>query len=142
MPEFNLTKSAIQPYVLKEGEEYMNAEQLAHFADILQDWKKELQAEVERTVGHLRDEVTSHADPADRASQEEEFAIVLRTRDRERKLIRKIDQAMDRIQKQDYGYCDECGVEIGLRRLEVRPTATLCIDCKEIDEVREKQRGA
>jgi DnaK suppressor protein len=141
MPKFKLTSSTVQPYTSKEGEEYMSADQLAHFAEILQNWKRELQAEVERTVGYLRDEVTSHADPADRASQEEEFAIELRTRDRERKLIRKIDETMSRIKKQDYGYCDECGVEIGLRRLEVRPTATMCIDCKEIDEKKEKQRG-
>jgi DnaK suppressor protein len=141
MPD-TITNNTIAPYALEEGEEYMNAKQLAHFREILLAWKRELQEEVERTVGHLRDEVTTHADPADRASQEEEFALELRTRDRERKLSRKIDQALDRILKQDYGYCEACGIEIGLRRLEARPTATLCIDCKELDEVREKQRVA
>lgn len=142
MSDFNIKNSPIEPYVLKDGEEYMNKEQLEHFAKILNAWKQQLHKEVERTVGYLRDELTSHADPADRASQEEEFAIELRTRDRERKLIRKIDQAMEQITKEDYGFCEACGIEIGLRRLEARPTATMCIDCKELDEVREKQRGA
>lgn len=142
MSDFNIKNSPIEPYVLKDGEEYMSKEQLEHFAKILNAWKQQLHKEVERTVGYLRDELTNHADPADRASQEEEFAIELRTRDRERKLIRKIDQAMDQIAKEDYGLCEACGIDIGLRRLEARPTATLCIDCKELDEVREKQRGA
>lgn len=142
MPQNSEAIKAIAPYEMADGEEYMNSKQLEHFRQILLAWKQELQEEVERTVDHLRGDATSHADPADRASQEEEFALELRTRDRERKLIRKIEKALDRIQKQDFGYCDACGIEIGLRRLEARPTATLCIDCKELDEVREKQQVA
>ena len=142
MPENSEAIKSIAPYEPADGEEYMSAKQLEHFRKILLAWKQELQEEVERTVDHLRGDATNHADPADRASQEEEFALELRTRDRERKLIRKIEKALDRIQKQDFGYCDACGIEIGLRRLEARPTATLCIDCKELDEVREKQQVA
>ena len=130
------------PYEQTEGEEYMSNEQLDHFRDLLLAWKKQLQEEVERTVHHMRDDATNYADPADRATQEEEFALELRTRDRERKLIRKIDQTLEKIRKDDYGYCEQCGVEIGLRRLEARPTATLCIDCKTLEEIREKQRVA
>ncbi len=130
------------PYEHKKGEEYMNSDQLEHFRQLLTAWKKELQEEVERTVHHMRDDATNYADPADRATQEEEFALELRTRDRERKLIRKIDQTLEMIRKEDYGYCEQCGVEIGLRRLEARPTATLCIDCKTLEEIREKQRVA
>ena len=130
------------PYEQTEGEEYMSNQQLDHFRDLLLAWKKQLQEEVERTVHHMRDDATNYADPADRATQEEEFALELRTRDRERKLIRKIDQTLEKIRKDDYGYCEQCGVEIGLRRLEARPTATLCIDCKTLEEIREKQRVA
>ncbi|MDR9432282.1 MAG: RNA polymerase-binding protein DksA [Spiribacter sp.] len=132
----------IEPYPLKADEEYMNEAQRAHFQAILEAWKQQLQDEVERTVSHMRDDANHYADPADRATQEEEFALELRTRDRERKLIRKIDQTMDRIRVDDYGFCDQCGVEIGLRRLEARPTATLCVDCKTLEEIREKQRVA
>lgn len=132
----------IEPYSPQKGEEYMSEAQLAHFQAILEAWKKQLQEEVERTVSHMRDDASHYADPADRATQEEEFALELRTRDRERKLIRKIDQTMDRIRMDDYGYCDQCGVEIGLRRLEARPTATLCVDCKTLEELREKQHVA
>lgn len=131
-----------EPYWPKEGEEYMNEEQLEHFRQLLLAWKRQLQEEVERTVSHMRDDANNYADPADRATQEEEFALELRTRDRERKLIRKIDETLERIRKDDYGFCDQCGVEIGLRRLEARPTATLCIDCKTLEEIREKQRVA
>jgi DnaK suppressor protein len=130
------------PYQEASGEEYMSEAQLEHFRQLLLAWKQQLQQEVERTVHHMRDDATNYADPADRATQEEEFALELRTRDRERKLIRKIDQTLDRIRKDDYGYCEQCGVEIGLRRLEARPTATLCIDCKTLEEIREKQRVA
>jgi len=130
------------PYKEKKGEEYMSSEQLEHFRQLLMAWKQQLQEEVERTVHHMRDDATNYADPADRATQEEEFALELRTRDRERKLIRKIDQTLNMIRKDDYGYCEQCGVEIGLRRLEARPTATLCIDCKTLEEIREKQRVA
>lgn len=138
----SLPVRGIEPYQLKEGEEYMNEAQREHFKAILEAWKRQLQEEVERTVSHMRDEASHYADPADRATQEEEFALELRTRDRERKLIRKIDETMERIRKDDYGYCDQCGVEIGLRRLEARPTATLCVDCKTLEEIREKQRVA
>ncbi|MCC5858693.1 MAG: RNA polymerase-binding protein DksA [Ectothiorhodospiraceae bacterium] len=130
------------PYEETRGEEYMSDAQLEHFRDLLLAWKRQLQEEVERTVHHMRDDATNYADPADRATQEEEFALELRTRDRERKLIRKIDQTLEKIRKDDYGYCEQCGVEIGLRRLEARPTATLCIDCKTLEEIREKQRVA
>jgi len=131
-----------QPYQESDGEEYMNAEQLEHFRQLLLSWKQQLQQEVERTVHHMRDDASNYADPADRATQEEEFALELRTRDRERKLIRKIDETLEAIRRDDYGFCEHCGVEIGLRRLEARPTATLCIDCKTLEEIREKQRVA
>jgi DnaK suppressor protein len=117
----------------------MSEDQLAHFRGILLNWRRELMEEVDRTVHHMRDEAANFPDPADRATQEEEFSIELRTRDRERKLIKKIDQTIDRIDQHDFGYCDTCGVEIGLRRLEARPTATQCVDCKALDEIKEKQ---
>ncbi len=137
-----LPVKGFEPYRPQEGEEHMNEEQLEHFRQLLLAWKQQLQEEVERTVSHMRDDANNYADPADRATQEEEFALELRTRDRERKLIRKIDETLERIRKDDYGFCDQCGVEIGLRRLEARPTATLCIDCKTLEEIREKQRVA
>ncbi len=127
------------PYVAKKGEEYMNDAQKKHFIAILQKWKAELMEEVDRTVSHMKDEAANFPDPADRATQEEEFSLELRTRDRERKLIRKIDKTLDLISEDDYGYCDACGVEIGIQRLEARPTATLCIDCKTLDEIKERQ---
>ncbi|MFT6430218.1 MAG: DnaK suppressor protein [Halopseudomonas sp.] len=130
------------PYKEKKGEEYMNEQQLEHFAGILNGWKRELMEEVDRTVHHMQDEAANFPDPADRASQEEEFSLELRARDRERKLIRKIDQTLQRIDDDDYGFCDSCGVEIGIRRLEARPTATLCIDCKTLAEIKEKQVGS
>lgn len=129
------------PYQAKAGEEYMNAAQIAHFSGILVAWKKELMDEVDRTVHHMQDESGSLPDPNDRATQEEEFSIELRARDRERKLIRKIDSTLKSINDGDYGFCEECGVEIGIRRLEARPTATLCIDCKTLAEIKEKQTG-
>jgi DnaK suppressor protein len=127
------------PYQETKGEDYMSAGQLEHFRVILRAWKRELMEEVDRTVHHMQDESGSLPDPNDRATQEEEFSLELRTRDRERKLIKKIDQTLERIEKDDYGYCDDCGVEIGIRRLEARPTATLCIDCKSLAEIKEKQ---
>jgi DnaK suppressor protein len=130
------------PYKEKKGEEYMNEQQLEHFAAILNGWKRELMEEVDRTVHHMQDEAANFPDPADRASQEEELSLELRARDRERKLIRKIDQTLQRIDDDDYGFCDSCGVEIGIRRLEARPTATLCIDCKTLAEIKEKQVGS
>ncbi len=130
---------AFTPYEEKRGEEYMNAEQIAHFRTILENWKRELLEEMERTVHHMQDEAANFPDPNDRASQESDFALELRTRDRERKLIKKIDESLQLLDTGDYGYCEVCGVEIGIRRLEARPTATLCIDCKTLDEIREKQ---
>ena len=127
------------PYQEKKGEEYMNEDQRAHFMAILRNWKKELMEEVDRTVTHMKDEAANFPDPADRATQEEEFSLELRTRDRERKLIKKIDATMELIEQDDYGFCEACGVEIGIQRLEARPTATLCIDCKTLAEIKEKQ---
>jgi DnaK suppressor protein len=129
------------PYSANRGEEFMNAEQADHFRKILLEWKRLLMEEVDRTVHHMQDEAANFPDPNDRATQEEEFALELRTRDRERKLIRKIDEAMLRIKTDDFGYCEVCGVDIGIKRLEARPTATLCIDCKTLDEIKEKQLG-
>lgn len=127
------------PYVSKKGEEYMNAKQLAHFRKLLDALKGELAGDIERTVHTMQDEATVFADPSDRASQESDIALELRSRDRERKLIKKIDESIARIESGEYGYCESCGVEIGLKRLEARPTATMCIDCKELEERREKQ---
>jgi DnaK suppressor protein len=133
------TLHGLLPYKEKPGEEYMNKNQLEHFKKILNAWRNELMEEVDRTVNHMKDEAANFPDPADRATQEEEFSLELRTRDRERKLIKKIDKTLIRVEEDDYGYCDQCGVEIGIRRLEARPTAELCIDCKTLDEIKEKQ---
>ena len=129
----------IAPYVTKKGEEYMNENQREHFKMILKSWRYELMEEVDRTVSHMKDEAANFPDPSDRATQEEEFSLELRTRDRERKLIRKIDKTLIRIEDDDYGFCDQCGIDIGIRRLEARPTAELCVDCKTLDEIRERQ---
>jgi DnaK suppressor protein len=131
----------IKPYEPAEGEEYMSEEQENHFRSILAAWKENLMQEVDRTVHHMQDEAANFPDPNDRATQESEFSLELRTRDRERKLIKKIDEALEKIDNKEYGYCESCGIEIGIRRLEARPTATLCIDCKTLDEIREKQMG-
>jgi DnaK suppressor protein len=131
----------IAPYNEKRGEEYMNEDQVAHFRNILLTWKKELMEEVDRTVHHMQDDAANFPDPNDRATQESEFSMELRARDRERKLIKKIDESIQDLDNDDYGYCEACGVEIGVKRLEARPTATLCIDCKILDEIREKQMG-
>jgi DnaK suppressor protein len=133
--------AGIKPYAIKKGEKYMNKKQLEHFQKVLNAWKKELEEEIFRTVHQMRDEPENPPDPNDRASQETDMSLELRSRDRERKLIKKIDEALDRIEHNEYGYCDNCGVEIGLERLEARPTAELCIDCKTLDEIREKQMG-
>jgi DnaK suppressor protein len=130
-----------EPYKLKKGEEYMNPNHVEHFRNILNMWRADLMQEVDRTVHHMQDEAANFPDPNDRASQETDFALELRARDRERKLIRKIDEALDMLSNEEYGYCEICGVEIGVRRLEARPTANLCIDCKTLDEIREKQMG-
>lgn len=132
--------TGISPYKEKAGEEYMNKEQREHLETILVSWRQSLMEEVDRTVDHMQDDAANFPDPADRASQEEEFSIELRTRDRERKLIKKIEDALERLHDDpDFGYCEACGVEIGLRRLEARPTATLCIDCKTLSEIKERQ---
>jgi len=129
----------ITPYIEVADEEYMNEKQLAHIEKILLAWRQSLMEEVDRTVTHMKDEAANFPDPSDRASQEEEFSIELRTRDRERKLIKKIEDALERLRDDDFGYCEACGIEIGLRRLEARPTATLCIDCKTLSEIKERQ---
>ncbi len=134
-------KTKIAPYKEKKGEEFMGSEQTEHFRELLNTWKKDLMEEVDRTVHHMQDEASNFPDPNDRATQEEEFALELRTRDRERKLIRKIDEAILALDNGDYGFCEVCGIEIGVRRLEARPTATLCIDCKTLDEIKERQLG-
>jgi len=128
-------------YKLRSDEEYMNEEQIEHFRDLLRAWKMDLMQEVDRTVHHMQDEAANFPDPNDRATQESEFSLELRTRDRERKLIKKIDESIMLLDTDDYGYCESCGIEIGVRRLEARPTATQCIDCKTLDEIREKTRG-
>jgi len=131
----------VQPYVAKRGEQYMSKEQLEHFRRILSSWKQDLMLEVDRTVSHMKDEAANFPDPNDRATQEEEFSLELRTRDRERKLIRKIDEALARIEDGSYGYCLETGEQIGVKRLEARPVATLSIEAQERRERREKQYG-
>ncbi len=137
----NSNPKSFEPYKLVKGEEYMNDAHVVHFNQLLLNWKHELMEEVDRTVHHMQDEAANFPDPNDRATQESEFTIELRTRDRERKLIKKIDEALNHLGSGDYGYCEQCGMEIGIRRLEARPTATLCIDCKSLDEIRERQRG-
>lgn len=144
MTENNRTEDSpfsFKPYELKKGEEYMNDAQTEHFKSILEKWKSQLMEEVDRTVHHMQDDAANFPDPNDRATQESEFSLELRTRDRERKLIKKIDESLATIESGDYGFCESCGIDIGLRRLEARPTATLCIDCKTLDEIREKQTG-
>lgn len=128
-----------EPYQQKKSEEYMGEDQLKHFESILKNWKSELMTEVDRTVHHMQYDATHFPDPSDRATQESEFSLELRTRDRERKLIKKIDDSLKEIECGDYGFCKVCGIDIGVRRLEARPTAVLCIDCKTLDEIREKQ---
>jgi len=134
-----LTIFGVAPYQPKKHEEYMSDGQRSHFRQILENWKLQLMEEVDRTVLHMKDEAANFPDPNDRATQEEEFSFELRTRDRERKLIKKIEASLNDIEKDFYGYCESCGVEIGIRRLEARPTAKLCIDCKTIAEIEEKQ---
>jgi DnaK suppressor protein len=131
----------VKPYIVKRGELYMSKEQLEHFRNILNSWKRDLMVEVDRTVTHMKDEAANFPDPNDRATQEEEFSLELRTRDRERKLIRKIDDALKRIEDGSYGYCLETGEEIGIKRLEARPVATLSIEAQERRERRERQYG-
>ncbi len=125
-----LALAGVAPYQAASDEEYMNDAQLAHFRKILEAWRKQLREEVDRTKSHMQDEAANFPDPVDRAAQEEEFSLELRTRDRERKLIKKIEKTLQKIEEDDFGYCDTCGIEIGIRRLEARPTADQCIDCK------------
>jgi DnaK suppressor protein len=134
-----LAIAGVEPYQEKPGEEYMSPAQVEHFTKILTAWRDQLRVEVDRTVHHMQDEAANFPDPVDRASQEEEFSLELRNRDRERRLIKKIEKTLDKIKEDDFGYCESCGVEIGVRRLEARPTADLCIDCKTLAEIKEKQ---
>jgi DnaK suppressor protein len=129
----------VRPYQEKSDEEYMNDAQMNHFRLILKAWRNQLRQEVDRTVHHMQDEAANFPDPVDRAAQEEEFSLELRARDRERKLIKKIEKTLKRIEEDDFGFCDSCGIEIGIRRLEARPTADMCIDCKTMAEIKEKQ---
>ncbi len=131
----------IAPYAAGKGEEYMNELQVEHFRNILLTWKRSLMEEVDRTVHHMQDDAANFPDPNDRATQESEFSMELRARDRERKLIKKIEESIQHLDNNEFGFCEACGVEIGVKRLEARPTATLCIDCKILDEIREKQMG-
>ena len=133
--------SPISSYKGRKGEKYMSAAMKKHFNAVLIDWREHLKDEMQKTFDHLKNKGESYADPIDRASQEEEFAFELRTRDRERKLINKIAASIEQIKQDDYGYCYACGIEIGVKRLEARPTATHCIDCKTLDEIKEKQLG-
>lgn len=139
MAEVQLKEHTFTPYKTKKGEAYMSEGQVTHFTEMLDTWKTDLMLEVDRTVDHMQDEAANFPDPADRATQEEEFSLELRTRDRERKLIKKIEDTMGLISSGEYGYCETCGVEIGLKRMEARPTATQCIDCKSLDEIKERQ---
>ena len=131
----------ISSYKGRKGEKYMSAAMKKHFNAVLIQWREHLRDEMQKTFDHLKNKGESYADPIDRASQEEEFAFELRTRDRERKLINKIAASIEQIKQDDYGYCYACGIEIGVKRLEARPTATHCIDCKTLDEIKEKQLG-
>ena len=134
-----LAIAGVEPYQMKAGEEYMNDQQKVHFRKILGAWRNQLMQEVDRTVDHMKDEAANFPDPVDRAAQEEEFALELRTRDRERKQIKKIEKTLLLLEEDDFGYCEHCGIEIGIRRLEARPTADLCVDCKTLAEIKEKQ---
>lgn len=139
MKEDTLSIMGIEPYKEATNEVYMNDKQLDHIEKILLAWRQSLMEEVDRTVNHMKDEIANLPDPSDRASLEEEFNLELKTRDRERKLIKKIEDALERLKDPDFGYCEACGIEIGLKRLEARPTATLCIDCKTLSEIKERQ---
>ncbi|MDO2949663.1 RNA polymerase-binding protein DksA [Aeromonas simiae] len=134
-----LAIAGVEPYQEQAGEEYMNERQKAHFRKILAAWRNQLMQEVDRTVDYMKDEAANFPDPVDRAAQEEEFALELRTRDRERKLIKKIEKTLQLLEEDEFGYCEHCGIEIGIRRLEARPTADLCVDCKTLAEIKEKQ---
>ena len=132
--------ASIKPYALKKNEKYMNAKQQQHFQDILASWREQLQIEQDRTADKIQKNVSHFPDESDRATHEEEFTLELRTRERERKLLSKINESIEDLKSDDYGYCASCGIEIGIRRLEARPTATRCIDCKTIEEIHERQQ--
>ena len=132
--------ASIKPYALKKNEKYMNARQKKHFKNILDNWAEQLQIEQSRTADKIQENVSNFPDESDRATHEEEFTLELRTRERERKLLSKINESIDELRSNDYGYCASCGIEIGIRRLEARPTATRCIDCKTIEEIHERQQ--
>ena len=134
-----LALAGLTAYESNADEEYMNESQMDHFRQILSAWRTQLREEVDRTVTHMKDDASNFPDPVDRAAQAEEFSLELRTRDRERKLIKKIEKTLKRIEDDDFGFCDSCGIEIGIKRLEARPTADLCIDCKTMAEIKEKQ---
>ncbi|BAH83069.1 RNA polymerase-binding protein DksA [Candidatus Ishikawella capsulata] len=131
--------AGVQPYIEKQGEPYMNQNQINHFKKILETWRKQLKEEIHKTLSYMQDKAINFPDPVDRAVQEEEFNLELRNSDRERKLIKKIEKTLKNLQENHFGYCESCGVEIGIRRLEARPTADLCIDCKTVAEMRAKQ---
>ncbi len=133
------SKKVTISYQPKKGEEYMSPEQLLHFRQILEKQRDQLSEEMNRAVHVMQEDATIFADPNDRASQESDMTLELRNRDRERKLIKKINETIAKIDADEYGYCEKCGVDIGLQRLEARPTASLCIDCKTLEEIREKQ---
>lgn len=133
------TLKRFEPYKAKKSEEYMNKDQLTHFRKMLDAWKAELSQDIDTTLHSMQDEQTVFADPNDRATQESDMALELRNRDRERRLIKKINETIAKIKSGDYGYCESCGIEIGLERLQARPTASMCIDCKTLDEIRERQ---
>ena len=132
--------ASIKPYALKKTEKYMNANQKKHFLSILESWRKQLQSEQERTAEKMQENITNFPDESDRATHEEEFTLELRTRERERRLLSKIKNSLEDLKAADYGYCASCGIEIGIRRLEARPTAPRCIDCKTIEEIQERQK--
>lgn len=130
----------ITPYKPKKAEEYMSSKMQEHFRDILMALRQRLLEGGDKIVTHMKEDAVNYADPNDRASQEEDFRLELRARDRERKLLKKIEESLELVRERDYGFCEVCGIEIGLRRLEARPTATLCIDCKTLDEIKERQQ--
>ncbi|MHB1053229.1 MAG: RNA polymerase-binding protein DksA [Thiobacillus sp.] len=133
------TLMRFEPYKAKKSEEYMNTKQLEHFRKMLEAWKAELSQDIDITLHSMQEEQTVFADPNDRATQESDMALELRNRDRERRLIKKINETIAKIKSGDYGYCNSCGMEIGLERLQARPTASMCIDCKTLEEIRERQ---
>lgn len=135
----NASIHGIEPYKEKKNEKYMNPDQIEHFRLILLGWKDNLLEEVSRTIHLMQDENINHPDPNDRASQETDMSLELRNRDRERKLLKKIDSTLTHLDSGDYGWCERCGIEIGIRRLEARPTAELCVDCKTLNEIKERQ---